>query len=457
MNKILFSTLFLINIIYSQNSFCKTDKITTLDSGQFHNCVTFQSGKVKCWGENIFGQLGILDDNGRGSEKNSIKSLPFVQLPKSDKVISIATGPTSSCGLLKNNIIKCWGENTMGMLGQGNDFPRGIHPLSMGKNLPKTDLGDNFKIEKIGVGLNHGCALSVNGKVKCWGQNAYGQLGIESTLIVGYFSDQMGNNIESINFGINKSDLKVTQLAVGYVHNCVIFENQKAKCWGNNEKGELGLGDTKERGSTKNTMGVNLPFLSFNKKYSSETMKFKSITAGYSHTCAIVDIPSSKEFDKLFCWGANMLGQLGSGHSNNIGNSKESLLEFKPINTHTTAKPTKVITAILHTCALFDNHKVKCWGRNDEGMLGIGTSKDMGELPEDMSKISFANLGKYPVVDISGKGAFTCAMLDVRGTNKIKCWGLDAEGVLGLERGDNDISIGIKPGQMGENLPFIKL
>ena len=115
----------------------------------------------------------------------------------------------------------------------------------MGDNLLAVDLGTGKTARAIEAGDNHTCAILDNESVKCWGANASGQLGLGHTNIRGDNSSLMGDNLLAVDLG---SDRTAKAIAAGYAHTCAILDNSLVKCWGSNTSGQLGLGDTDNRG-----------------------------------------------------------------------------------------------------------------------------------------------------------------------------------------------------------------
>ena len=107
----------------------------------------------------------------------------------------------------------------------------------------------------IAAGFAHACALLDNGTVKCWGRNNFGQLGVGDTTNRGNGIGQMGDNLPTVDLGTNRT---ATAITAGGFHTCALLDNNTA-CWGDNFNGQLGLGDTTDRGTASGQMGDNLP------------------------------------------------------------------------------------------------------------------------------------------------------------------------------------------------------
>ena len=110
-------------------------------------------------------------------------------------------------------------------------------------------------IKFLAAGDYHTCAVLNDDTVKCWGLNDYGQLGYGDTNYRGD-ANEMGDNLPTVDLGSGKS---IKSLVAGFVHTCAVLNDDTVKCWGRNTYGQLGYGDTNDRGDEANEMGDNLP------------------------------------------------------------------------------------------------------------------------------------------------------------------------------------------------------
>ena len=140
------------------------------------------------------------------------------------------------------------------------------------------------------------------------------------------------------------------RLAPGGYHTCAIFEIGTVKCWGANDYGQLGNGTTTPTNRPGNAINLGTGRTA------------TAITAGEMHTCAILDNGTVK------CWGWNTNGQLGNGNTTNISTPDNA------INLGTGRTATAITAGRLHTCAILDNKTITCWGSDDRGQLGNGTT-----------------------------------------------------------------------------------
>lgn len=222
-----------------------------------HTCATNSAGRVTCWGRNDDGQLGLGDTANRGDGAGEMgSSLTAVSLGTNRKAIAISGGSRHSCAILDNGAVKCWGRNDSGQLGLGDMDDRGDGAGEMGDTLSTVNLGTGRTAKRLVSGSGHNCAILDNNSVKCWGLNTAGQLGLGDTDDRGNNAGEMGDSLPTVNLGSGRS---VKKLALGANHGCALLDNDTLKCWGFNMSGQLGLGDTSGRGSAGGQMGDSLP------------------------------------------------------------------------------------------------------------------------------------------------------------------------------------------------------
>jgi len=226
-------------------------------------------------------------------------------------------------------------------------------------------------------GSTHTCALLSDGSAKCWGQNDEGQLG-DGTNTNKYAPVSVSNLSNAV------------AISAGFSHTCAVLSDGSAKCWGWNDYGQLGDGT-----NTNTNTPVSVSNLS----------NAVAIAAGGEHTCALLSDGSAK------CWGWNEFGQLGDG-TNTDTNTPVSVLNL--------SNAVAISAGDYYTCALLSDGSVKCWGGNFEGHLGDGTNTNTN------TPVSVLNLSN--AVAISAGDYHACALLL---DGSAKCWGWNFEGQLG--------------------------
>eukprot|EP01083_Nonionella_stella_P302869 1045997_1 len=167
----------------------------------------------------------------------------------------IVSGPSHTCVLSHNDTVKCWGANGQGQLGYGDRNNRGDAADEMGDYLKPIDLGSNFIPIQLSAGGLHTCILSTNNTMKCFGYAYRGQLGYGDTNNRGDDAGEMGDALKTIDLG---TDFIPIQITAGPHHTCALSQKNTVKCFGFNENGQLGYGDTNNRGNGPGQMGDSL-------------------------------------------------------------------------------------------------------------------------------------------------------------------------------------------------------
>ncbi len=417
----------------------------SITAGGRHSCAITAGGSVKCWGFNLVGQLGLGDAANHGDGPNELgDNLPTVNLGTGRTATAISAGYAFTCALLDNATVKCWGHNTRGQLGQGDTANRGDGPNEMGDNLPTVNLGTGRTATAISTGENFACALLDNATFKCWGANDAGQLGLGDTANRGDGPNEMGDNLPTVNLGAART---ATAITTGEHHSCALLDDATAKCWGKNAQGQLGLGDSANRGDAAGEMGDNLPAISLGAGRTATAITAGGLAGEGGHTCALLDNATVK------CWGYNGTGQLGLGDTADRGDSAGEMGDNLPVvNLGAGRTATAVSAAGVYTCVRLDNATVKCWGYNDS-QLGLGDTANRGDGPNEMGdNLPTVNLGAGRTATAVTTGDLhTCALLD---NASVKCWGYNDDGELGL--GDTAYR-GDQPNEMGDSLLAVDL
>jgi alpha-tubulin suppressor-like RCC1 family protein len=410
-----------------------------LAAGEGHTCARFNDGTVKCWGNNNNGQLGLGGTNNRGDGPGEMgAALPTVPLGIGRTALRQAAGREHTCATLDNGAVKCWGRNFEGQLGLADALNRGDGPGEMGDNLLAVDLGAGRTVTQLTAGSQYTCAVLDNGDAKCWGDNDAGQLGLEDSIPRGGQAGEMGDALPVVNLG---GGPKAVELSAGSRNTCARRADGSAKCWGSNTVGELGLGKTGTEGNEPGEMGDVLPAL--NLGLGRHAVELRAST---TYACVRLDNGAVK------CWGYNFDGQLGLGDTDSRGDEPGEVGDaLASVDLGTGVAVVQLTTGGRHACARFANGTVKCWGRNTHGQLLLGDIDNRGDQPGEMGvALSPVNLGTgRTAVEVAAGANHTCAILD---NGVVKCWGQNIFGQLGLgdkaHRGDG-------PGETGDNLPPI--
>ena len=288
---------------------------------------TNNSGQRSAWGSYCL--------LGWGQQASSSVPIPFGRGALTNKTVTnITASQYHTCAVTSDGTAACWGANWYGQLGDGT-ITNSMTPVAVtsGALAGKT-------VTNITASYYHTCAVLLDGTAACWGVNDYGQLGTGTTtnsrIPVAVTSGALTNKI-------------VTNITASYYHTCAVLSDGTAACWGANWYGQLGNGHNSSNTPVAVTGGA----------LAGKTVT--NITAGYAHTCAVLSDGTAA------CWGGNDYGQLGTGASSST-----------PVAVTSGALAGKTVTNITasqyHTCAVTSDGTAACWGYNNYGQLGNGTT-----------------------------------------------------------------------------------
>lgn len=284
-------------------------EIAAISAGRYHTCALTTDGAVMCWGGNGAGQLGVGDEQDRGLDPDHMgPGLASVDLGPDARAVAIAAGAEHTCALTDRGAVRCWGANGYGQLGLGDIADRGDGPGEMGAQLPAVALPQ--AMGGLVAGDQHTCALSVDSALYCWGRGRFGQLGLGDTAHRGNARDEMGALLPAVALGD-----PVVGLSAGGQHTCALTSAGALVCFGNNDLGQLGYGDTTPRGDE----GLPLDPVALGGARATQLAAFGQ------HTCALIDGRALK------CWGDNLSGQLGYGDLERRGDEGGEMGEGLPV------------------------------------------------------------------------------------------------------------------------------
>ena len=291
--------------------------VTAITTGRNHTCALLATDAVECWGYNPDGRLGD------GSTIDRLTPTPVTGL--SSDVTAITGGTRHTCALLATGAVTCWGDNNVGQLGDNTTNDR---------HTPTPVTGLPSDVTAITAGTEHTCALLATGAVTCWGNNASGQLGDNTTA-----NQLTPTPVTGLSSG-------VTAISASRFHTCALLTTGALNCWGDNTYGHLGDGTTDDRLTPTAVTGLS--------------GGVTAITAETFHTCALLATGAVE------CWGYNEYGQLGD-------NTTANRLTPTAV-TGLSSGVTAITAGRWHTCALLATGALTCWGDNTYGHLGDNTT-----------------------------------------------------------------------------------
>jgi len=418
-----------------------------LSAGYYHTCVLF-AGSVRCWGRNDHGQLGVGNQAPVGVAANQMgPALVAVDLGGA-VAKDLGVGHFHTCVLLTTGQTRCWGEGSYGELGNESALDVGINAGETAGLLSVLKQPAGLHAQQLSVQKRNVCLIYDDHSLRCNGQNDYGQLGTGTTSNLGLKPGEMGDSLKAIQLGTGRSASAVVE---GDYHTCALLDDGSVKCWGRNEYGRLGYGDTVHRGGAPGSMGDSLPAVDLGEKAT-------ALYRAYFSNCARLKSGGVK------CWGANLHGELGLGDTNHRGDEQGEMGTALPVLDPGGGRTIAAVRGGFHfLCLILDDRTIKCAGYNAQGQLGRGDCGDWGgQAGQVWASLPVINLGKngqgQPVrlrtatlESVAVGNSHVCVVLE---DDRVKCWGSNTEGQLGL--GDKT-NRGDQPGQMGDALPAVKL
>lgn len=227
----------------------------SVSTGFLVTCVVLDNGKLKCWGNNGYGQLGYEDITDRGDNPGDMAALNTINLGAGRTARAVDTSGTTTCAILDTKALKCWGDNTAGQLGYEDLVERGSNLGDMAALAP-VNLGAGRTAIAVSV-ANPTCVVLDNKSLKCWGENTKGGLGQDDTINRGGNAGDM-SALAAVNLGTGRTAKTVE---TGGTNTCAILDNNRLKCWGSNDSGQLGQNDTLPRGGFAGSMAALQPII----------------------------------------------------------------------------------------------------------------------------------------------------------------------------------------------------
>ncbi|GEM_PF-2063713 len=318
-----------------------------LVAGRQHVCARDKNGSVLCWGSDSYGSTGT------GKYSVSVPTAP----KGLGKMLGISAREVNTCTWDAAGTAWCFGRGSYGQIGNGTK-------LSSNKTPTKVSLTD--KVQQVAVGYRHACAVVAGGKVFCWGYNYYnGVDGVSGSSVL--------KPVEV------KGVSDVVQVGAGYYHSCALKKDGTVWCWGYNSSYQVAgkyVSGSKVK-SPLQVVGVS---------------NVKRIVVGHNTNCAML------MDGKVVCWGSNSSGVAATG----TGSSSST----KPTEIPALKGTTAMTIDTQHGCA-FLGAKLKCWGHNGEGQLGLGQKVGINKVTE-VGAVQSVSLGESHACAVDSAGAGWC-------------------------------------------------
>lgn len=316
-----------------------TARPRSLSVGGASSCAVLTDGTLECWGSNTMDMLG----DGSGLDQPTP-----VPVPGLTEVQEVTLGSEHACARLLDGSVWCWGNGAHGTLGNGS--LHGHSPVP--RRVPGLDA------TSVVAAGHHTCAVSRAGTAWCWGHNDYGQLGV---------GDREDRGEPTRVLGLRN----VVAMDTEGFHSCALLRGGEVQCWGSNSHGQIGAG--RVGGDVYRTRPVRL----------AGHPRFDELSLRHHATCG-------RRGEALWCWGQGY-GRTPTRHPGGthvravVSNSWVCILDDQGgVSCNTASKDTftpvegmtnvvELDVGIGHVCALHSDGETTCRGQNKHGQLGIGT------------------------------------------------------------------------------------
>jgi len=291
-------------------------------STNLSTCARTDDERFYCWGDNRFGQLGILNDGW--TQKPLVMDTTDIIFDK------LAMGDDHTCGISGGDLY-CWGSNENSRLGLGRT-----------SSVVDPELVELGSVKDVAVNSRHSCAITSDDELYCWGLNDRGSLGL------GLADGKQESSPKKVELS------GVKKVALGPDFTCAVANGDELYCWGNSDDGRLGVGESLVD-QTKPAK-VDIPSV-------------KALSLGDSYGCAVT------KANELYCWGSNKKGQLGIAERATVvaPTKLEKVTNIVEVAAGQEATPP-------HVCALDEGGRVYCAGAGDAIGTGGGGSKTFVKL-----------------------------------------------------------------------------
>jgi alpha-tubulin suppressor-like RCC1 family protein len=392
---------------------------TMVTAGDGFSC-SLISQEVWCWGRNTTGQLGV------GNDTDSLVPERVGTLPIA---IDVSAGHDHACAVDAASNVWCWGNNAFGEVGNGTTSVQVETPVEI----------PGLQASQVSAGDGSTCALTLAGTVECWGDNNYGELGDGSTADAS--TPQPVTGLTGI-----------SQIAAGYFHACALGLSGSVWCWGDNSGGALGYG--RKSGTSDVPVSVRISGAIFIAAGSADscailtggdlkcwggnsvgqlgtgdlanhpapvqvsgvTSGAQQVTLGQAFGCAII----STSVPTAFCWGdAAGYGKLGTGSFGQQSPVPVPVFGLTTSPTGLATGPAQLAAGTNHACVAMQTTEVECWGEGTFGDLGDGSTASRA-IPAVTIGMNNQN-----VYSISAGTSTGCAISGL-GLLDLSCWGVDA-------------------------------
>ena len=394
---------------------CSQGFAASITTGLEHTCAIDKDGKIQCVGQ----KNGANFINAESGDVNSTPTaLPVID--PNNSVRALSGSNENMCAVLTNGAMYCLGSNGNGQNGNGATTTTSTPTLVIGIDGSSA----SKRVRSAAGSFDAMAAVMQDGSIKTWGSNRNGQLGLGLT--TENFS--IPQAIASIDG--SSPDKTILAIDAGEGWMLGLLANGTLKSWGENSSGQLGNGDKTNQSSPVKVLWFD---------GSSPEKTAIQIAAGDDHGCAVTKVGS------VYCWGG-IDGEYSPGEDD-----KGSLtpIPISPETFNGNAPETTVVALSSYNdsnCALMLDGKLKCWGRNEFGILGLG-DKQYRASPVEVAPDLFNGSSKATTIVALNMSVFHVCAATADGS--LYCWGSNRSAAIGLPNETEEVAVPTRIGEIG--------
>lgn len=387
-----------VDALSCTNATCVMPKVVQISAGEANTCALFDSGKVYCWGDNKYGEVGdgttiqrrapaqvngLTDavevsvgtffvcarkqnghvvcwgDNSHGTLGNGTTASTAVPVEVANltDVVEIEAGSYSACARKSDKTVFCWGDDTFGELGDGVTIVRTNNQLVTSRTTPVQVTGLN-DAEGITMGQLYACARKTDGSVVCWGQNTYGNLG-NGKVNIDYWDVSQDSSIP-----VAVNDLTdVAEVSANGRTTCARKKSGSVFCWGYSSGGQVGAGGGFGSGTQIGDFDAGFEYV-YLVPTAVDGLTDAALLADSSSALYARSMCAQRTTGEFVCWGANIWSNAALDGYNFYSPSVVAIVP----------STAQLAVGYQHLCELKNDGSVLCWGpSNYYGQFGDGT------------------------------------------------------------------------------------
>jgi alpha-tubulin suppressor-like RCC1 family protein len=363
-------------------------RFVSVSAGREHACALTADGAAWCWGSNEFDQLGAApaDETCDRADRPIACRRFAVPVNTTLRFRKISAGGVHTCALGLDDRVYCWGDNLRGALGD---------PTLRSSATPAPIATTSLFLD-VAAGAQHSCAVRLDGVAACWGFNDWGQVGVGSGAPIIAGPAAIGGST------------RYAEITASGDRTCGRAQDGAAFCWGRAWAGISGTSSDSRRQATP--LRVQGTFL------------FKSVEAGANTTCGVtLD-------NQAYCWETNSFGTIGDG---TVTPSQSP----QPVGGNHIF--VSVRSGTVQTCGIDESFYAFCWGAGARGELGtppvlLHTRCGESRAPCARTPVRVSGWRQFSAI-ATGQGNHSCALSF---SGNVYCWGAGDMG----QRGDGRAS-----------------